>query len=799
MSSNNGVVMKINRSFCQWVDRVSRSENAFRGVRDFLRGAAAGLLVLILVGCGGGGSGGGTAAAVVTPGISATDTAALAASTALTTTITGVTIDSTPVVNFTITNQAGVGMAGLAATDLRFNIAKLVPGSNGGPSTWQNYINRSNGGAVQGTQERSAADYAFGTLVNHGGGTYTYTFFTDIKNATCPPPCTDADGNALDLSYQPGLTHRVTIQQANSAYPTSTGVLDFVPNGGASIQRDIVATATCNQCHNQLTAHGTRVDTRLCVTCHNPGSWVAGTPNVPVDFKVMIHRIHYNNAGAALPSVVAGTPYVVNGTDFSKVVFPQDVRNCTKCHDGTAGSPIVTPQGDNWKTQPSMQACGACHDNVYFGAMPDPAKPYQTIAHPGGVMTDNSACALCHAAGKFTDNKDIVVAHSFPTRLAAAAAKFQYNIISVAPTAAGSKPVITFSVTDPTNADAPYDIKTAAAFTAGGNSTLTVKLGWSTSDFGNDNSGQAFGQPVSINLLGNAAVAAGATPGTYTVTSTVAIPATQTGTMRVIMDGHPAGDVTTAGTFTDRLPVTSVFKDFAITGAVTARRVVVDIAKCDVCHAVLSLHGNNRTDQPGVCVVCHNPNATDASQRPKDGTGALNGSTLTSSGSTVAADGKNEESIDFKTMIHAIHAGESDKGGFRTKGITIYGFGGSMNDFSGVVFPGKLNNCATCHAGTSYQLTGVWAAPTANGILGSTISTGASPTSSADNLRITPTAAVCSSCHDSAVAKLHMQDSFNGGNFSATQAAIAAAAPEACSFCHGPGKALDVQVVHGVQ
>ena len=758
------------------------------------RGAAASLLVLALAGCGGGGSGGGVpaAGAGAAAGGSSTNTAALAASTALTTTITGVTIDGAPVVNFTVTNQAGVGMAGLTAADLRFNIAKLEPGSNGGPSTWQNYINRSNGGAVQGSQERSAAGYVFGSLVNNGNGSYTYTFATDITKATCPASCTDADGNALDVSYQPGLTHRVTIQQANSAYPTSTGVLDFVPNGGTGLKREIVASATCNQCHNQLTAHGTRVDTRLCVTCHNPGSWVAGTPNVPLDFKVMIHRIHYNDAGAALPSVIAGTPYVINGSDFSKVVFPQDVRNCTKCHDGTAGSPIATPQGDNWKTQPSIQACGACHDDVYFGAKPDPAKPYQTTPHPGGVQVDNSACALCHAAGRFTDNKDIVVAHSFPTRLAAAAAKFQYNIISVAPTTAGSTPVITFSVTDPTNANAPYDITAAPAFTAGANSTLTVKLGWNTPgtlDFGNDGNAQNYGQPVSINLLGNAAVVAGATPGTYTVTSPVAIPATQTGTMRVIMDGHPAGDVTTAGTFTDRLPVTSVFKDFAITGSVTPRRTVVDIAKCDVCHRVLSLHGNNRTDQPGVCVVCHNPNATDASQRPKAGS-LLTGGT----------DGKLEESIDFKTMIHAIHAGESDKGGFRTKGITIYGYGGSVNDFSDVVFPGKLNDCSTCHAGTSYQLTGTWVQPTANGILGTTISTA---TISTDNLRITPTAAVCSSCHDSALAKQHIQNPFGGGvyggNFSETQADMAVAQPEGCAFCHGAGMVLDVKTVHGVQ
>jgi OmcA/MtrC family decaheme c-type cytochrome len=256
-----------------------------------------------------------------------------------------------------------------------------------------------------------------------------------------------------------------------------------------------------------------------------------------------------------------------------------------------------------------------------------------------------------------------------------------------------------------------------------------------------------------------------------------------------VIEGHPAGDVTTAGTFTDPLPVKSVFRDFAITGTAVARRLVVDIAKCDVCHDVLSLHGNNRTDEPGVCVVCHNPNATDASQRPT-AAGVLTGGT----------DGKLEEAIDFKTMIHGIHAGQADQGGFRVKGITIYGFGGSVNDFSTLVFPGKLNDCAMCHAGTSYQLTGpFWDAPTAKGILANTFNTGASTTDPADNLRITPIAAVCSSCHDNAVAKVHMQDAFNAGNFSATQAQINLLPPEACSFCHGPGRVEDVQVVHGVK
>lgn len=765
--------MSKNRSSFQWIELV-----------------AAGLLVLALAACGSGSGGDGGSGPVVPPPTGGGDAAT---ATTLNISITDVTLSSPPVVTFNVTNQAGVGVPSLTAADLRFNIAKLVPGSNGAPTTWQNYINRAVGGAVQGSQERAAPGFAFGTLVNRGNGTYIYTFATDIKGGvnTCPAPCTEADGKPLDISYQSGLTHRVTVQQGNSAYPHASGIYDFVPAGGGTVtRRDVVATATCDGCHNELSAHGTRVDTRLCVTCHNPGSWVAGTPRTTVDFKVMIHRIHYNAAGAALPSVAAGTPYRIGSADFSAVVFPQDVRNCSKCHDGTAGaatSTVATAQGDNWKLQPGIEACGSCHDNVFFGATPDPAKPYQKKAHTGGVMTDSSTCAICHAAGRYSDKKDIAVAHSFPARLKAAAAKFKYNIISVTPTTAGAKPVVTFSVTDPTNGDKPYDVKTDKVFNSGGASTLTVKLGWNTADIGNSGSGQNFGQPVSINLLGNSAVIPGTAAGTYTVTSAVAIPATQTGTLRALMEGHPAGDVTAAGAFNDRLAVKSVFKDYAITGSVTARRVVVDIAKCNVCHDTLSLHGNNRSDEPGVCAVCHNPNATDAGRRPATA-GVLSG----------GADGKQEESIDFKTMVHAIHAGQKSNGGFRDKGITVYGFGGSVNDFSKVVFPGKLNDCVTCHAGTSYQLADAWTAPTANGILGTTVSTGASAADASDNLRISPTAAVCSSCHDGAVAKLHMQDSFSSGKFSATQTAIGAA-PENCSFCHAAGKALDVKVLHGVK
>ncbi|MBI5259889.1 MAG: OmcA/MtrC family decaheme c-type cytochrome [Burkholderiales bacterium] len=767
---------------------MQRSSRRWRGL------AAAGLLAAALAatisGCGG--SGGGSASAgveVPTTGI-ATGPDSLAAASTLKITITAARVDGKPAVDFTVTNQDNKGMTGLQPADLRFNIAKLVPGIGGGPADWQNYINRVRNGAVQGTQERTGTGNVFGTLVGHGGGAYTYTFATDITNPAanpCPAPCTEANGKPLNIRFEPGLTHRITVQQANSAYPEASGILDFVPAGGTAVmRRDVVATETCNTCHAQLQAHGTRVDTRLCVTCHNPGSWVAGTsasqPNATVDFKVMVHRLHYNNAGAALPSVVAGTPYKIGNADFSAVTFPQDVRNCTRCHDDKPGLATVTAQGNHWKAEPSIEACGACHDNVYFGTAPSPTKPYQTKPHSGGVMSDNSTCASCHAAGRFTDKKDIVVAHNFPARLKAAAARFQFNILSVSGTTPGAKPVVTFSVTDPTNNNKPYDIKADPAFTAGGASTLTVKIGWTTTDFTNAGNGVAFGQPISINALSAAAVPAG-TAGTYTVTSTVAVPTGQTGTLRVLMDGHPAGDVTTAGSFTDRLAVKNVFRDVAVSGSVVARRSVVDIAKCNTCHDTLSLHGNNRTNEIGVCTVCHNANATDAGRRPAAG----------------GVDGKAEESVDFKTMVHAIHAGEKAHGGMRTKGITVYGFGGSVNSFADVVFPGRLADCSSCHIGNTYQLAGTWATPTVSGVLGTTVASGASTTDPADNLRMSPTVAVCSSCHDSNVARLHMQDESSGGSFSATQATLATGVNEGCVLCHGEGRVFDVKTVHRVK
>ncbi|BAV35011.1 cytochrome C [Sulfuricaulis limicola] len=697
--------------------------------------------------------------------------------------ITGVTISSPPVVTFSIANQDGVPVAGLTKADLRFNIAKLVPGTNGAPSNWQNYINVARSGAVAGSQERNMAG---AVLVDHLNGTYTYTFGTDITSAAanpCPAPCTDASGNPLDISYQPSLTHRVTIQQGNSAYPKYNATYDFVPGSGpVANARDIVTTAKCNECHNQLSLHGSRVETRLCVTCHNPGTWSAGTPNKTVDFKVMIHKIH---RGHDLPSVVAGGTYAIGSHDYSDVHFPQDIRNCTKCHDGAASA-----QGNNWQTQPSIAACGSCHDNIDFSK----ARSADPNGHSGGdvsAVTDSESCLGCHSSGE--EAGSIAEKHALPALLKAEGAKYKLKIVSVTNTAPLALPTIRFSITNA--ADVPYDIAATPAITGG---SMSLLIGWSTTDI--NNNGRSNSQPISISLLSSGALAGTVTnngDGTYSVTSTTAVPADATGSGRAGFHARFSADVNGDAT-KETIQVKSVVKDFLITGAsLVARRTVVDMAKCNLCHERLSLHGGARTDEPQICVMCHNPNATDVGRRPKTG------------GIPVAAtmlDLKKEESIDFKRMIHGIHAAD-----MRTKGLVVYGFfsaPATQNpvDFSHVRFPGILKDCASCHTTSSYQLSGVWASPTQSGILGSTIDTAPSAVDAAtlttgladqtDDLNISPTAAVCSSCHDDTLAQTHM--TWGTGTFSATEATINTNL-ETCSICHGPGSVADIKTVHGVK
>jgi OmcA/MtrC family decaheme c-type cytochrome len=459
----------------------------------------------------------------------------------------------------------------------------------------------------------------------------------------------------------------------------------------------------------------------------------------------MTHRIHISGKFDVLDDAI----------DYAEVTYPQDVRNCEKCHSGF-------PDSDNWMDTPTLAACSGCHEaNTFPGGPIDFATG---AGHAGGPQTDNSGCRGCHPPDS------IAAAHAIFAQ--DAASDFEYRFVSITNTAPGQFPVVTFQVVNP-NTGTNY-LLTDPAFTQAGTSTLGVLIGFPTTDISNDGLGINFGQPISLNaLLPPAGIGVQNPDGTITVTSPTAIPATATGSGMAGIQGHPAAQNPATSAF-ERIPVTNVVQTFAITDtAPVPRRNIISIENCNRCHEALSLHGNNRSGIIDICVLCHNPNATDRGRRV----------------TPPFADGLAERDIDTKRLIHAIHASAK-----RTTPFIVYGFGGSVNDFSEITYPGEVNQCTTCHLDGTFEL------PLGDGTLATTVLTGALTADPADDDNISPTAAVCSACHDDALAMAHMTQ--NGGVFNNGQAIGNLKLTnffETCVLCHGPGQVADVREVHGIR
>ena len=670
-----------------------------------------------------------------------------------------------PTASVLLTNDLGQGLSGLPAANIRFVIAQLTPGSNGGSSEWQSYVTRSSNGIpnAQATTETATA----GTYVDNDDGTYDYTF----ANALTAYP----GGPVFDATK----THRVGIEiRTNSGgflpenIPADNAPFDFLPTGGAPIfERLIVDSDTCNACHDNLEMHGAaRFDVEYCVQCHNPSSLDGDSGNT-VDMKRLIHNIHSARADYQIVG------YGGNVHDWSDVVWPQDVRNCETCHEE---GDVNTPQASNWRLVPNRAACGTCH---YDDGTPGNGEHEFAIedgTHPGGFQfTDDTQCIDCHGPDGTVENSEgrlvqVPVAHEIREKTAGEA--FSLNILDVINTGQGEVPEITFSVTDPTNGDAAYNIHTDAPFTtcAGGASRLSVNVAWSTTDYANIGSGRLPAIPISMNpLLACGGASTDNMDGTFTVTSSLAIPATAIGSLSVAIEGHPAVDVYNDGSV-ERIAVANAVFYAPITDAnADARRAVVDIDKCDDCHNQLSLHGNNRTDKPEVCVTCHNPMMTDVNQRAGE-----------PCASTLGAD---DAPIDFKHMIHGIHAS-----GEIGKAYDVCGFRSSVHSFD-FTYPGRLNNCEGCHlAGTYFPVD-------TTQVFGTTFDAN-DPATLLDDRVVSPNTSVCSACHIETLDVEHMQQ--NGGDFNAGKAAdgsMISSQIETCDICHGPGRVADVKEMHEVE
>jgi len=706
--------------------------------------------------------------------------------------ITAITIDSPPVVEFTATTAGGspiTGIGALWAADnrfVRFTLTKLVPGTNGDPSIRVSYTRETtNDGS-------SPPNYDTGSsLVDYGDGSYKFTFNTDVANVT-------------GVTYEPTRTHRVAGQIGSGDVPLEAQnlFLDFVPVGGALTEtRNIEVVDSCNECHGRLVIHGRRFITEYCVNCHNPD-----LAEGEGDMKYMIHKIHSAQKFDVLD----------DGVDYSDVTYPQDIRNCRKCHNGEDDA---TPDGDNWKNVPNKVACGSCHPDVNFDTGEN---------HVGGAQANNSACATCHpASGGLAGIEDVHLTNNATPNnqsVPAGAVNFTYDIPEVRVNA-GNEPVVTFRILAD---DTALDLSTypPTGFT-GGPSFVVAYAGAqdgidSPTDY--NNAGRSAGQPASVSIAnlvnGTQGTLTGPDADGYYIATLTAAPFPAGATLRA---------VALQAYFTQVEPAVarhtiSVVKN--VTGD-ALRRIVIDPAKCGNCHEWLELHGGSRViaaasdpTQPALCVMCHNPNLS-SSGRTVNPDEPLQEA-------TVAAVGEDpliypERSMQLKNLVHGIHAADR-----RTEDYEfVRNFrNGIYFDFSEVTFPGVLNNCLTCHFEGTYEL------PLPDGVLMSTERTTTDdPAEDKDailgvrdtvpnstDLVNTPTTSTCYQCHDSELAVAHMEQ--NGGQINVLlreelvvgadfvgvgadaltrDEVLASGTTESCVICHGAGRIADLKVVHGIE
>jgi len=613
--------------------------------------------------------------------------------------VTGVSV----VIDFNVVDETGTGVVDLLPGDGRFAIDRIIEGIDGDPNAWD------------GIGDRSTETFTTGLFENFNTGAYRYTSAYD-------PTGIVAAGDSL----------RVAIELSASDLPAENAWCDFdadlaAPNdcvSGTTLARDIVQTADCNTCHGptsdtMLSFHRNqgRIDVEYCVECHNP------TGNT--DFTLLIHKIH---AGAELANGFPG---------YSDVHFTKDLDDCVVCHTG--GGVDV----DHWKTVPYRESCGSCHDDVNF----DTGENHGA----GGAQPNNLFCTNCHPPDGPLLNNSLPVAtvHKGGARVTEAAT-YQggangYAIENLIYSSTSDEITATYSVT---RSGSRMDLATSDEWTRGGR--LTLRLGWDTSEYSNVGSGSTPAQPTSVNALdiGGAVTAIGGN--LYEAVMTP--PSTASDTVTVHLEGRPVADLVGDDTWSDQIPIPSVLANVDIEGGRSTaepRRTVVDSTLCNECHdsgrAGLTFHGTNRVSEIGVCVVCHNPDATDINQRPAD--------------PSTTPDGKREEAIDFKRMIHQIHAGSSLQ-----DGLVVYGFGGNPHEYDSVNFIGNLENCETCHVTDSYSTEDARAASP------STIDTGADVAIPEDDLNISSTAAACSSCHDDTTATDHMK--LYGASFEALDSDI---------------------------
>lgn len=593
--------------------------------------------------------------------------------------VSGVEINGKPVVSFTVTDSSGKPVIGLEnGSNLSFALAKLVPGTNGSQSKWISYIVTTAAATPAltrpTTDARNASNPALGgTLTALGEGNYQYTFYRDVTAVKAlVDGLTGTNKAALgDLTWEPALPHRLTIQLSGAA-PGLTGnlenpvnaIYDFIPATGQAIapenlQRELVSIDNCNACHDKLAFHGgNRVEAQYCVVCHTEQrgfgrtnttstnyAFPALTETATVDPVTGVTSYSYSPSGYIFDGVVAGDmtamvhkihqgkELVKDNYNYAGVVYNNigysmldgGQKMCATCHDSSKAV-----NAEEIYSKPTRAGCGSCHDGIDWATGTGPTLadkaavvyPSDTLAASGhaGInlaQTSDAACSICHAAETIrvyhrTDNK---TTHN--PEVAEGLANFTYEIASVTVDSSNTTKIKFRILNDGT----AVTLKTPAAglttsldgFTGGPTFILAYALPQ-----------DGISAPVDYNHFGRTS----AQPPTVSLANLLNTNNSANGSVAATSDGYYEATLNGGGTYT--FPADATLRAVALNGYYTqvlstgnvarhavsvvrsvtgdaARRTVVDSAKCANCHEWFEGHGGNRVYEVQVCVTCHVP------------------------------------------------------------------------------------------------------------------------------------------------------------------------------------------------
>lgn len=651
--------------------------------------------------------------------------------------------------------------------------------------------------------------YTLAPVSDEAAGTYTIGVFGKSKD--------DKDQVFPTLDLQVGNATAEVFASGPSAQSTCFACHKG-PQSGKSYQAHIIPGFSPE---GNYAMDSTPIAT--CKLCHNLDGY---SPN-PIVRKVHgAHRgVDQMSPGAAHPEY--GLPNADTSlADFTDVEFPSmpdGEKDCAKCHADA-----------RWKSAARM-ACGTCHDNVFFdtgtlnpprafGA--PPAGPctsdaacgvfgdFATCDLPSGtcfrkthpIQSDDSQCSTCHPADA-PGLAPVSAVHEIIQRTHDPGLQLENVTLTGGSGPNGSfvigsdTPTVTFQLVDKTGA-VLSTLKTDSTLSA------TAIVSGPT-----DDRQRVYG-PLTVKSQGT--LSFDGTSGTYTYVFPGKFPATAQSPFNTTLTPRAKGPGTytlwlyvnqtiTVNTASTRVAANAIV-NFAVGGdlPIQPRQVVADAA-CNSCHVTVQAHGGSRQGMGSQCSNCHTKGAVDRTVGAKgvacttDAQCAGNAAGWeackdTNGDSTpdtcvITVDPTPNQPIYFAAMLHEIHFsrlrdGYAERNNLVAPGVlSLVGYNNSLDTLDTDLIPQDIRNCKKCHADAG----GMCSASKPCGI-GQSCQGG----TCVNTAWLSPSALVCTSCHDDASTAAHAAIN------TWTDPNDPSHVIESCDTCHGTDADFSVDKVHNI-